>query len=365
MITTGKHTFGKGKNATTRGGCFAALIGAAMACAMLFAGCGTSAATTTAATTADSETTAAVETSAAIENTTEGESTTDSATEGTAAEGTGAQTTADAKDAEQGKAAILVVSFGTSYENRELSIGAIENAINGIDGFETRRAFTSQIIIDKLKKRDNLEIDNVTEALDRAVSDGITTLVVQPTHLMDGYEYNDLKKELEGYLDKFDKVALGAPLLTTDEDFQAVAKAIVKNTKSYDDGETAIVFMGHGTEAASNGIYARMQSVLEEIGEKNYYVGTVEATPSVEDVIAKVKENGAYKKVVLLPLMVVAGDHATNDMAGDEEDSWKSLFEAQGYEVTCILEGLGQNKDIQSIYLAHAQAAVEMTRTGE
>ena len=222
-----------------------------------------------------------------------------------------------------------------------------------------RRAFTSQIIIDKLKERDGLEIDNVEEALDRTVADGIKTLVVQPTHLMNGYEYTDLADALKDYEDKFDQVVMGAPLLTSDADYDAVVAAITDHTASYDDGETAICFMGHGTEADSNTVYATMQEKLTAAGFENYYVGTVEATPSLDDVIAAVKEKGTYKKVVLEPLMVVAGDHANNDMAGDEDDSWKSTFEKEGFEVECILEGLGQNEAIQQVYVQHTQDAID------
>ena len=265
------------------------------------------------------------------------------------------------------KTAILVVSFGTSYnDSREVTIGAIEEAIKkAFPDYDVRRAFTSQIIIDKLKERDGLEIDNVEEALDRAVADGIKTLVVQPTHLMDGYEYTDLANALKDYEDKFDKVVLGAPLLSDDKDFTAVAKAIAQKTSSYDDGETAICFMGHGTEADSNRVYAKMQETLRKEGYANYYIGTVEAAPTLDDMLADMEASGTevsgttYKKVVLEPLMVVAGDHANNDMAGDEEDSWKSIIESKGYEVECILEGLGQITAIQDLYVEHTKAAID------
>lgn len=257
-------------------------------------------------------------------------------------------------------AAILVVSFGTSYnDSRDITIGAIEEAITeSCPEYEVRRAFTSQIIIDILKERDGLEIDNVQEALDRAVEDGIKELIVQPTHLMNGFEYNDLAAELAGYLDKFDKIVLAEPLLMSDADFDAVAAAITERTADYDDGETAICFMGHGTEADSNSVYATLQDKLTEAGFTNYYVGTVEAEPTLEDVVAALKANGNYKKVVLAPLMVVAGDHANNDMAGDEEDSWKSILEKEGYEVTCIVEGLGQFEAVQDVYVEHVQSAI-------
>ena len=256
---------------------------------------------------------------------------------------------------------ILVVSFGTSYSNsRHVTIGAIEDAIReAYPDYQVRRAFTAQIIIDKLKKEENIEIDNVKQALDRAVANGVKTLVVQPTHLMNGLEYNDLKKELDKYKDKFDKIALGKPLLTSDEDFKQVIAAITNDTKEYLDGETAICFMGHGTEADSNKVYATLQEKLKAAGYNDYFVGTVEAKPSVDDLIAQVKESGKYKRVIRQPLMVVAGDHANNDMAGDGEDSWVSKFKAAGFEVKPVLRGLGQNYDIQKIYLEHLKAAID------
>ncbi|MBQ2588061.1 MAG: sirohydrochlorin cobaltochelatase, partial [Prevotella sp.] len=154
------------------------------------------------------------------------------------------------------------------------------------------------------------------------------------------------------------KVVFGEPLLTSDEDFAKVEQAIVDWTADYDDGETAIVFMGHGTEADSNGVYTKMQELLTKDGHTNYFIGTVEATPSLDDVLALVKA-GDYKKVILEPLMVVAGDHANNDMAGDDEDSWKSAFTEAGYEVECLLRGLGENEDIQQMYVSHVKAVIE------
>lgn len=259
-----------------------------------------------------------------------------------------------------GENELLVVSFGTSFnDNRRNTIGAIEDALEkAFPDWSVRRAFTSQIIIDHVKSRDGEEIDNVKQALDRAVANGVKRLVVQPTHLMNGLEYTDLTEEVSQYADAFDKISIGEPLLSTDEDFKSVEEAITGATASYDDGQTAIVFMGHGTEADSNAIYSKMQENLKADKYDNYYIGTVEATPSVTDVLEQVKA-GDYKRVVLRPLMVVAGDHANNDMAGDEDDSWKSIFEAAGYNVECVLEGLGSVNAIHEIYVAHAQKAVD------
>ena len=261
---------------------------------------------------------------------------------------------------EIGDQELLVVSFGTSYnDNRRMTIGAIENAMEeAFPDYSVRRGFTSQIIIDHVKSRDGAVIDNVGEALKRAVDNEVKTLVIQPTHLMNGLEYTDLVDEVAQYSDAFDKVVVGEPLLTSDDDFKAVIKAITDATAEYDDGETAICFMGHGTEADSNAVYAKMQDMLASEGYENYYVGTVEAEPSLEDVIAKVKE-GDYKKVVLEPLMIVAGDHANNDMAGDEDGSWKTEFEKAGYDVTCLVRGLGELEPIQKLFVEHAQAAID------
>ena len=258
-----------------------------------------------------------------------------------------------------GEKELLVVSFGTSFnDSRRLTVGAIEKALQeAYPDWSVRRAFTSQIIIDHLAKRDGEIIDNVHDALERAIRNGVKILVVQPTHLMDGFEYNDLKKELAAYADAFDRIVLGDALLTIDRDFDMVAEAIVEATAAYDDGETAVCFMGHGTEAASNSVYAKMQTVLSEAGCEHYYIGTVEAEPSVEDVLESVKA-GSYKRAVLRPLMIVAGDHANNDMAGDEADSWKSVFEAAGYEVSCVVEGLGQLPAIRQLIVEHAGEAM-------
>lgn len=257
--------------------------------------------------------------------------------------------------------AILVVSFGTSFDDsREATIGAIEKDIEkAFPQYEVRRAFTAQIIIDKLKDESDLEIDNVTEALDRAVADGIKNLIVQPTHLMNGLEYNDLIDELDKYKDSFEQISVGAPLLTSDDDFDKVIAAITDATKDQAaDEETAIVYMGHGTEADSNKVYADMQTKLTDAGYANYFIGTVEAEPSLDDVVAALKK-GSYKKVVLSPLMVVCGDHANNDMAGDEEDSWKTILTNEGYEVETLMQGLGQIQAVRDIYVAHTQAAVD------
>lgn len=282
---------------------------------------------------------------------------------------------------EIGENEILVVSFGTSYnDSRAEDIGGIEKAIaEAYPDWSVRRAFTSQIIINHVEARDGEYIDNMTQALDRAVKSGVKNLVVQPTHLMHGAEYDEMCDALDAYSNKFETVSVAEPLLgevgedgtVVNADKEAVAKAVTAQAvtdagyESLDaaaqDG-TAFVFMGHGTSHTANVTYDQMQSQMEDLGYENVFIGTVEGKPAdtaCEAVIEKVKSAG-YKKVVLRPLMVVAGDHANNDMAGDDEDSWKSQFTASGAftEVTCQIAGLGRIKEIQDLYITHTADAI-------
>lgn len=281
----------------------------------------------------------------------------------TADEPAAAETTAETADTDASgetvKPVLLVVSFGTSYnDSRDITIGAIENALQkAYPDYEVRRAFTSQIIIDKLAERDGLEIDNVTEAMDRLVADGVKDVFIQPTHVMSGYEYDDMVNEVSAYQDQFDSFKVGKTLLTTDADYTELISIITDATKEYDVDGTAIVFMGHGTEHEANATYAKLQQMLTSAGYDDYFIGTVEATPSLDDMIAAVTNSGATK-VVLLPLMIVAGDHANNDMAGDEPDSWKTVFEDAGFEVECVIEGLGQIPAVQQMIVDHAGEAM-------
>ena len=273
---------------------------------------------------------------------------------------------------------ILVVSFGTSFnQSRTQDIGTIEHAIaEAFPDWSVRRAFTAQIIINHILARDGVKIDNMQQALDRAVENKVQNLIVQPTHLMHGAEYDELVGILDGYKDKFASVKVAEPLLgevgadptVINADKEAVAKAVVDHTLSEFGGQaqadaegTALVLMGHGTSHTANVTYNQMQAQMDQLGYKNVFIGTVEGEPeetSCENIIKAVKDAG-YKNVILRPLMVVAGDHANNDMAGDEEDSWKSAFEAEGYEVVCVVEGLGQLPEIQQLYVKHAQEAID------
>ena len=268
---------------------------------------------------------------------------------------------AQADEAKAPKPVILVVSFGTSYnDSRHITSGAIEDAIRETyPDYDVRRAFTAQIIIDKLAERDGIVIDNFEQAMDKLVEEGVQKVIVQPTHLMAGYEYTDVLNSLQSnYVDKFEAIVLGDPLLTSDEDYSEVVEAICDATAEYDDGQTAICFMGHGTEADSNEDYTHLQQVLTDAGHTSYFVGTVEATPTFDDVVEAAQAAG-FTKAVLRPLMVVAGDHANNDMADTEDpDSFASKFIAAGFEVECVVEGLGQLVAIDDIYVRHVADAI-------
>lgn len=258
------------------------------------------------------------------------------------------------------KKAILVVSFGTSYrQSLEENIGAVERYIaDSYPDYEIRRAFTSQMVIDKIKRRDEVSIDNMEEAMNRLVKDGFDHLVIQPTHVMNGCEYDKMMAAAAPYEDTFASVKYGKPLLGEEKDYDSLIQILLNETESFQKDQTAFVCMGHGTEHHANEVYERLNVQLRKSGHFNYYIGTVEATPTLEDVIAEVKKED-YKRVVLLPLMIVAGDHANNDMAGDEEDSWKTAFVSEGYEVECMLKGMGSYKGVQEMFLNHVTAAMQ------
>ncbi len=257
------------------------------------------------------------------------------------------------------KREIMVVSFGTTHrETGEKNIGAIEEDLkSAFPGAVFCRAFTAKMVIRKLKERDGITVLHPEEALKKAAADGMDSVVIQPTHLMDGVEYHDIVDAVEKFRREFPIIALGAPLLGESRDFEELIEAITDRTREYTDGRTAVCFMGHGTDAASNRVYTVLQHVLADRGYEDYFIGTVEAEPTFEDIVEAVASAGKYDKVVLLPLMVVAGDHAVNDMAGDGEESWKSMFERKGLKVNCILEGLGEYPGVRAIYVRHAKEA--------
>ena len=280
---------------------------------------------------------------------------------------------------EIGENEILVVSFGTSFnDSRAKDIKGIEDALQkAFPDWSVRRAFTAQIIINHIQARDGEFIDNMEQALDRAVANGVKKLIVQPTHLMHGAEYDEMTKTLEAYNDKIESISIAEPLLgpvgadatVINADKTAVALSLTVSAvldSGYDTLEeaaedgTAFVFMGHGTAHVAKVSYSQMATQMKELEVNNVFVGTVEGEPestSAESIIEAVKEAG-YTKVILRPLMVVAGDHANNDMAGDDEDSWKSMFEAAGFEVSCQIAGLGRIPTIQAQYIIHTVLAM-------
>ena len=287
----------------------------------------------------------------------------------------------DARNQDEiGENELLVVSFGTSFnDSRVADIKGIEDALQAAyPDWSVRRAFTAQIIINHIQARDGEKIDNMTQALDRAVANGVKNLVVQPTHLMHGAEYDEMCEAIEAYKDQFESVSIAEPMLgevgsdatVINADKEAVAKAITaaavseagfESLEAAKDAGTAFVFMGHGTAHVAKVTYSQMQTQMQNLGYENVFIGTVEGEPeetSAEAVIEAVKAAG-YTNVVLRPLMVVAGDHANNDMAGSDDDSWKTLFEAAGFTVDCQISGLGEIADVQALYVAHTKAAIE------
>ena len=258
-----------------------------------------------------------------------------------------------------GEKELLVVSFGTSYyDSRRLTIGAVEEVLEReFPDYAVRRGFTSRRIIERLKKRDGLLIDDTDQALKRAEANGVKRLVIQPTHLMHGLEYQKLAKQAAAHRAAFDEIVLGEPLLASERDFQIVIEAVTEELAPYDDGKTAVCLMGHGTEDKANQVYEKIQEKMRKAGHQHYYIGTVEANPGVEEVAEAVKA-GNYSRVVLAPFMLVAGDHANNDMAGDEEDSWRSVFSREGYQVICLLKGLGELEKIRFLFAEHAREAM-------
>ena len=279
-----------------------------------------------------------------------------------------------------GENELLVVSFGTSYnDSRVADIKGIEDALQkAYPDWSVRRAFTAQIIINHIQARDGEKIDNMDQALERAVANGVKNLVVQPTHLMHGAEYDEMCEAIEAYRGKFESVSIAEPLLgevgsdatVINADKEAVAKAIAAEAvktagaESLDaarEAGTAFVFLGHGTAHVAKVTYSQMQTQMQTLGYENVFIGTVEGEPeetSAEAVIEAVKAAG-YTNVILRPMMVVAGDHANNDMAGSEDDSWKTMFEAAGFTVDCQIKGLGEIADVQALYVAHTKAAIE------
>ena len=255
------------------------------------------------------------------------------------------------------KNALLAVSFGTSHHDTlEKNIAAIERAMaDALPGYTLCRAFTSGMILRKLKNRDGLCIDDVPAALERLIGAGYTRVVMQPTHIINGEEYDKLTAQARPYAGRLE-IRTGTPLLTSVQDYKDLAAALMAELAAPAAGE-ALVLMGHGTGHHANAAYTQLEYVLHDRGWQRAFIGTVEGYPELPEVLNRVRELGDVRRVRLQPLMVVAGDHAKNDMAGDGEDSWKSVFEREGYETACTLRGLGEYEKVRALFAAHARAA--------
>ncbi|MBC5738664.1 sirohydrochlorin cobaltochelatase [Lawsonibacter faecis] len=256
------------------------------------------------------------------------------------------------------KKAILAVSFGTSHaDTLARTIGAIEAELAAAFPKRAfRRAFTSGMICRKLKARDGLDIPSAAEALEDLLREGCTDVVIQPTHVINGEEYDKLLAQAEPCRSRFARLSVGAPLLTTVEDYHALAAAVLAELPEERE-DTAMIFMGHGTEHYVNPSYAQLEYVFHDLGRRDVLIGTVEGYPALEQVLRRMAERPEVKRAVLCPLMVVAGDHAKNDLAGADEDSWKSRLESLGYEVLCNLKGLGEYRGVREMFVGHALAA--------
>lgn len=251
------------------------------------------------------------------------------------------------------KKAVLAVSFGTSHnDTREVTIDAIEKDMQAaFPEYPLYRAWTSKMIINKVNKRDNVHIDTVKEAMERMRADGITDVLVQPTHVINGIENDIMKEEALSYREDFHSISFGDPLLTSEQDNREVIEAVAAEFSHLKEDEV-LVLMGHGTTHYANSVYAALDYTFKDKGHKNIFLGTVEAYPSMESIMKLVKEYDP-SKVVLAPFMIVAGDHAKNDMAGDDPESWYSQFKNEGYKVEAVIKGLGEYPGIRKILVNH------------
>ena len=275
---------------------------------------------------------------------------------------------------------LLAVSFGTSFaDTREKTIGAIERRLEErFPDCTVQRCFTSRMIRKKLLERDGLEIYSPEQAMRNAQEKGIRELIVQPLYLMHGFEHRRLMEAVREAAPSFDKLAVGKPLLSDDTDFCTMADAVLRNL-SAPEPDTAVVLMGHGNEKKTrhipentkaeimsardiqdNAVFAGLQQSLRKAGADNYFVATVEGEPEIGDILPMIKERG-FRKVILAPFMVVAGDHARNDLAGEDEDSWKNIFTRSGFQVETVLRGIGEWEEVQDLFAAHAAQCMEKT----
>ncbi len=256
------------------------------------------------------------------------------------------------------KKAVLIVSFGTSFvETRKLNIDETERVISeAFPEYDKFIAFTSQIIINIYKDRDNIEYMNVSQAIEEIYRKKYGEVLIVPTLVINGDEYDEIIESIEPFKDKFSRMIVSKPLLSSMSDYTEVAEALVKDLPEID-SETAVVYMGHGTPHHANSAYPAFDFVIKHLGYSNIYMGTVEGFPTFDNVVEDLKKKN-YKKILLIPFMIVAGDHAFNDMAGDEADSWKIMLKSMGYKVDYQLKGMGEQPEIRELFVKHAKEAV-------
>ena len=255
---------------------------------------------------------------------------------------------------------LLAVSFGTTYaDSREKDIAAVENALaEAFPAYEVRRAFTSGMILKKLRERDGIRIDSVPEAMERLIRDGVQEVAVQPTHVMNGAEYDKMARDVRSYEGRFARLLIGRALLSGDRDLDTMIGTVFVPDAAMAAEDTALVYMGHGTGHEANRVYAALQQELRAAGCSNVFIGTVESVPAIGDVLAGLRQ-GCFRRVILQPLMIVAGDHAVHDMAGDDEDSWKNVFKRAGYDTVCILRGLGERPEVRRMITEHCAELIQ------
>ena len=243
------------------------------------------------------------------------------------------------------KKAILVTSFGTSHrDTREKCLDSIQREVEEKYGSENvERAYTSGIIRRIIEKKEEVHIFDQKEGLKVLKDKGFEEIITMSLHILDGIEYSKLD-------DKFGKIS--KPLLADDEDFEK----IVENKEFNDlEGNDAIVFMGHGTESEADYAYQKLQEEYLKAGKNNIFIATVDGKVTIKDVIEKMKGKG-FRNILLKPLMIVAGDHAKNDMSSDNEDSWKTMLKNEGYEVTSVLKGMGEYEFIRKMFMDKLEA---------
>lgn len=262
------------------------------------------------------------------------------------------------------KRAIVIVSFGTSHKDtREVTLDAIENKVRDTyKDYDVFRSYTSDFITRIIEKKENVHIESPDEIFERLIKEGYDEVLVQPLHVIPGLEYDDLLASFNKYKDQFVRAEIGIPLLYTINieekinDFEMLVNSLKAQVENQ---HKSIVFMGHGTTHSANASYALLERMFNDMGFDNVYIGTVEGYPGLKEVENELKED-KVKELVLMPLMIVAGDHAKNDMAGNEDDSWKSILEKDGYKVSTYLHGLGENAEVQKIYIDKVKSLIEV-----